>query len=112
MNHIIAQIKNPALGPALQGKTGIGFFQTLIPNLVGLAFVIGSLVFFFVMVIGAIQWTSSGGDKAALEGARGKISNALIGFVVLLSVFALLKIIETFFNIDIINIDIGPLIIT
>lgn len=102
-------IQNPALGPNLQGKTGIGFFQSFVPNLVGIAFVIGALVFFFVMIIGAIQWITSGGDKASLESARGKIVNAIVGFIILLAVFALLKVIEDFFAINILILDIGPL---
>ena len=108
-NNIAQGIENPALGPGLRGQTGIGFFQQFIPNLVGLGFVIGSLVFFFVMMVGAIQWITSGGDKAALEGARSKLVNAIIGFIVLLAVFALLKIIEDFFGINILTLDIGPL---
>ena len=115
MRQILAQekITNPAFeGSRLGGiTTGKEFFQKLIPNLVGLAFVIGTLVFFFIMIIGAIQWISSGGDKTAIEGARGKIANALVGFVILLSLFALLKVIESFFGIDILILDIDPLTI-
>ena len=107
----IEPITNPALRETLQGKSGIEFFQDLVPSLVGLAFVIGALVFFFIMIIGAIQWITSGGDKTALEGARGKIANALVGFIILLSLFALLKLIENFFGIDILILDIAPLTI-
>ena len=103
------EINTPALGPALQGKSGAGFFQAFIPSLVGIAFVIGTLVSFFVLLAGAIQWITSGGDKAGLEGARGKIVNALVGFIVLLATFALLKVIEDFFGINILTLDIGPL---
>lgn len=102
-------VTNPALGPALRAKTGEEFFQSLVPNLIGLSFVIGSLIFFFVMVIGAIQWIISGGDKAAIEGARSKVANAVIGFAILLTLFAIVKVIEGFFGINILTIDIGPL---
>ena len=104
-------ITNPALGSSLQSQTGVEFFQDLVPRMVGLAFLIGVLIFFFIMIMGAIQWISSGGDKAAVEGARGKITNAIVGVVILLSLFALLKIIEDFFGINILALDIGPLII-
>lgn len=104
-------IKNPVLGPSLQSKTGVTFFQDIIPRMVGLAFLVGVLIFFFIMITGAIQWITSGGDKAAVEGAREKITNAIVGVVILLSLFALLKIIEDFFGIDILALDIGPLII-
>lgn len=101
-----APISNPALGPSLQGKTGNTFFQSLIPSAVGLAFVIGTLVFLFVMLIGAIQWITSGGDKAAIENARGKIVNAIVGIILLFAVFALLRVIQTFFHINILTLDI------
>ena len=106
-----AQITNPALGPTLAGTDDIGFFNLLIPNLVGLFFVVGAIVFFFIIILGAIQWMTSGGDKTALEGAKGKITNALVGLVILFSVFALVKVIESFFGIDILTLDIGPLVI-
>ncbi len=102
-------INNPALGPNLQSKTGVGFFQSFIPAVIGLALVVGTLIFFFVLVIGAIQWIVSGGDKAAVESARGKISNALIGVVILFSVFVVIMVVEEFFGIKILTLDIGPL---
>ena len=100
-------IDNP-VGP-LQGKGGIKFFQVFIPKLVGLGFLIGVLIFFFVMIIGAIQWITSGGDKASLESARGKIANALVGVIILFVIFALLRVIEDFFGINILTLDLGPL---
>jgi len=104
-------ITNPALGPSLQSMSGVGFFQDLLPRMVGLAFLVGVLVFFFIMMLGAIQWITSGGDKAGLESARGKITSAIVGVVILFSLFALLKIIEDFFGINILVLDIGPLMI-
>lgn len=104
-------ITNPALGPTLQGFSGSGFFAAFLPKLVGLALVIGVLLFFFIFAIGAIQWITSGGDKTALEGARSKISNGLIGLVILFAAFAIIQFIEFFFKINILTIDITPLII-
>jgi hypothetical protein len=78
---------------------GAGFISQNVPRFISLGLVIGVLVFFFVMLIGAIQWIASGGDKAAIEAARSKIVNALIGIIVLFSVFVILKIIGDFFGI-------------
>lgn len=108
MKLAIESISNPAL-PSLQGQTGVGFFGSIIPRFVGLALLIGVLVFFFVMIAGAIQWISSGGDKAAVEAARGKIVNAVVGVVVLLALFAAVQVLEGFFGINILTLDIGPL---
>jgi Type IV secretion system pilin len=104
-------ITNPALGNTLQSLNGVSFLQTLLPNMIGLAFVIAAVVFFFMLLIGAIQWIASGGDKGALENARGKISSALVGIIVLFSIFAIIKFVESFFGISILALDIGPFII-
>lgn len=104
-------ITNPVLNSNLQGKTGLQFFQTFLPKLLTLGLIIGVLFFFFVLVVGAIQWISSGGDKNALEEAKHKITNAIVGIVILFSIFAILKLIENFFGISILTLDIGSLAI-
>ena len=103
-------ITNPVLG-ALGKNTGVQYFQSLIPSAVGLVFVAGSIIFFFMLIWGAIQWIASGGDKGGLEEARNKITNALVGIVILFASFAIVKLIEAFFGIHILTLDIGPLII-
>lgn len=103
-------ISNPALG-GLGKQTGAEFFAKAIPAGIGLAFVIGALIFFFVLVWGAIDWISSGGDKQKLESARGKISNALVGILLLFAAFAIINLIQTFFHISILTLDITQLII-
>lgn len=104
------EITNPVLG-GIGNKSGVGFFQVLLPNMVSLAFVIGTIIFFFMLVTGAIQWISSGGDKQALEGARGKLTNAIIGIVILFASYAIIKVIQRFFGIEILTLDIGKLVI-
>lgn len=110
-----SEITNPVLGPALQGLSqsegGVAFFQKLLPAAITLCLVVGVIIFFFMLIMGAIQWISSGGDKQGLESAKGKLTNALIGIVILFSVFAVAKLIETFFGISILTLDIGSLII-
>jgi len=98
-------IENPAL-PKINPTSGITFFQDLIPAFVTLGFVIGSLVFFFFLISGAITWIVSGGDKTKLESARSRITNAIVGFVILLLAFAVVNLLESFFHIDITLLDI------
>jgi len=107
------EIKNPVLGPALQGfagsEGGSAFFSNFIPRAVVLAFIIGAIIFFFMLVTGAIQWISSGGDKQALESARGKITSAMIGLVLLFSAYAVISFIGNFLGVDILILDINQL---
>lgn len=101
-------ITNPALGP-LGSETGKTFFQKFIPAAVTVIFVIGILIFFFMLIFGAIKWISSAGDKTALEGARGTITSALVGLVILFAAFAIIKLIQTFFGISILNLTLPTL---
>jgi hypothetical protein len=101
-------ITNPAVGNLGTNK-GVDFLQTALPAIIQIGFIIGVLVFFFVLLTGAIQWISSGGDKQALEGARGKITNAIIGLVILFALFAIIYVIQNFFHVQILNLTLPKL---
>jgi hypothetical protein len=107
------EIYNPVLGGLndVGGATGVGFFAALIPALIGLLMAVGAIVFIFMLLWGAVQWILSGGDKGAVESAKGRVTNAIVGLVLLFSTFAIVKLVETFFGINILTIDIGPLVI-
>lgn len=64
----------------------IGLVLTLI-----LAVVAGIALIF--LAIGGIQYMSSGGDKVAIEAARGKITSAVTGLVIVFGAYLLIKII-------------------
>lgn len=105
-------ITNPFLkGSSLENLDGQGFLSQFIPRIIGWIFAFGAIAFFFMFVWGAISWILSGGDKAHVEAAKGRITNALVGIVLLITSIALIKLIEKFFGIDILLIDIGPLVI-
>lgn len=90
-------IVNPLLG-GLKFTGGPAFFQNFFGNLISLLLVVGSVIFLFMLIIGAIKWISSGGDKGSLESAKGQITNALIGIVILFAVFAVVSLIGYFFG--------------
>ncbi len=110
MNKLAADpIVNPVLRGEVQSSQGADFFNLFLPKFVGLALIIGIIIFLFIMLLGALQWIMSGGDKGALEGARGKLTNGVIGIVILLATFAFVKVIEDFFGINILEINVGIL---
>ena len=108
MNYL-AQISNPALPDSFKDLSGVSFLQSALPAFIGIVLVIGVLVFFFVLITGAIGWITAGGDKARLEVARGRITSAIIGLVILFATFALVGFMEDFFSINIFELDFGPL---
>lgn len=78
----------------------------LISAVIGLVLIIAALVFFFMLVVGGLQWMLSGGDKTATEAARGRITAALIGLVIVFAAWAIVKLVEQFLGIVIIS---GPI---
>lgn len=68
-----------------------------------LVLVIAALVFFFILVIGGIRWTASGGDKAQTEAARNQITAALVGLVIVFAAWAILELVRVFFGLDILT---------
>lgn len=107
----LAQIRNEFLSPAIRDLRGVDFFEDLVPRLVTLGLVIGAVVFIFMLIWGAIEWIASGGDKAKIEEARGRVINAIIGIVVLFVIWAIASLLEDFFGVDILTLDIRSLTI-
>jgi hypothetical protein len=54
----------------------------------------GVVVFMFMLVRGALEWIFSEGEKGALTAARTRMTNAVIGLIILASVFAIMQIVQ------------------
>lgn len=65
--------------------------------------VIAFVLAFVMLLIGGIRWITAGGDEKAVGSARNMITAALIGLVVVLVAYALIKLVETFFGVNIIT---------
>jgi len=81
----------------------------VVSGLIRLALVIVALVFFAMLIWGGIRWMMSKGDKTEVENARNQISNALIGLAIVFVAWALIKLIQVVFGIDILQLDIPSL---
>lgn len=99
---------NPPPGSGF-AKLGDLTFGELIGGLIRISLVVAAVVFFFVLVIGGIRWILSGGDKQATEAARGQITAALVGLVIVFAAWAIVQLIETLFGVQILNLDIGTI---
>ncbi len=75
---------------------GFGDIGQFITNALFLAFVIGIIVVLVMLVWGAVQWITSGGDKEAVGAARGRITHAIIGLVILAVSYALFHLASQF----------------
>jgi TRAP-type C4-dicarboxylate transport system permease small subunit len=88
------------LNPNLFSFTNLG---QLLSVLLQAAIIFGGIFFFIFLIIGGLQWVTSGGDKEAVASARNKITSGLVGLIILVGAFAVIKIVETLFGVCIIS---------
>lgn len=95
-------------GPlGLQGKNPTDVF-TLFPNvistIIGVLTASAILWFIFQFIIGAYGWLAAGGDQKAVETARSRIMNAVIGLVLVVSALVIITVIGSILGINILNL--------
>ena len=108
----LADVSNPLLPSKLNptsGLAGVSGFSAVIAVILKTFFVVGFVLFIVYFLIGGLQWITSTGDAKALEKARNSIVHALLGVVVMLSLFAILKLIEAVFGVNFLQIDLGAI---
>ena len=75
--------------------------NNIIPDIVSTLLFLAFIVALIFLLIGGIRWIMSGGDKAASESAKGTLTAAIIGLVIVLLVWAILNLFEMIFGINI-----------
>lgn len=90
------------LNSGISADTSLG---TLVINALKIIYIIASLAVLFMLVFGAFQWITSGGDKEAVQKARSRITNALIGLAILALALFITVLVSSVLNINILNLD-------
>ncbi|HLE49328.1 MAG TPA: hypothetical protein VI819_04855 [Patescibacteria group bacterium] len=101
MESLLAQVQNPILRNELQPLTNWEYFNAIAPSWLSLGFLVAALVFIFIFIIGSFEWITSGSDKGKLESARGKISNSIVGLLVLLLIWLIIQFVNFILGINI-----------
>ncbi|OGE69218.1 hypothetical protein A3J21_01695 [Candidatus Daviesbacteria bacterium RIFCSPLOWO2_02_FULL_43_11] len=92
----------------LQGVNPSTTIGTLLSNILTIVFVLAAIVVLFMLIIGAFQWITSGGDKEGVESARKRITHALIGFAILALAFLIVQVVGQMVNINIVSLESLP----
>ncbi|MBU1117475.1 pilin [Patescibacteria group bacterium] len=117
---MISSIKNklqyallaaPAYAATIELTPGTSDFQPLtsitisgiVSGAISLAMLAVALVFFFILILGGLRWIMSEGDQKNVETAKNQITNALIGLAIVFAAFAIMKLIETIFGINLLG---------
>lgn len=109
MTRQLAQIINPVLPGALgQGGSEAGppAIGSIISSLVGVFLILSFISTLLYMLLGGFDWITSGGDKTKLQSARDKITNALVGMVVVGASWAVMMVAGNFFGLNFPNLPI------
>lgn len=80
--------KFPAEGAA-------GLFERIISGIIGIMTVIAGIWFIFNFLVAGIEWLTSGGDKNKLASAQGKITQSVIGLVIVIAAIFFIQLIGT-----------------
>lgn len=106
INQVLAITTAPVVGggtitierPENMQITDIG---KLVSSAIQIAFIVAGILAFVFLVIGGIEWLTSGGDKGKTEIARNRITAALVGLAIVAASWAIIQLISVFFGIDI-----------
>lgn len=85
--------KNPSIGGNPFKITDLGLF---ISNVLEILMILAAIATLVYLVWGGLEWITSGGDKAGTEKAKSKITDAVIGLVIVFSAWAIFQLLQTF----------------
>ena len=100
---VLAQVQNITIN---EPGGGVKDFGNLLSAGLQIALIVAAILTFAYLIWGGIQWITSGGDKAAYEAARGRITAALVGLGIVAAAWALMKLIGYFFGVDVFSFQI------
>jgi hypothetical protein len=107
---INAAITNPVINENLGGrpdeaKDGTTFTQYFVVIWKALI-VVGALAVLFNLVNGAIEWITAGGENSKVQHARQKMTQAIIGMIILAGSFAIIAFLGNLFGFDVLKLSI------
>ncbi len=78
------------------GVATIQSLETLFANFVRTIVAISGVALFIMFVVAGFTYLFAGGDQKKMEQARGTLTNAVIGLVVIVAAYLIIRIISVF----------------
>lgn len=92
------------MGTLIDVPTGFASdIGTYISAVLRLVMLVAALLVFLYLIMGGIQWITSGGDKGKVDQARQKLIAAVIGIIILASSYAVLLLALNFLGFSSLN---------
>jgi len=96
---ILAQITNPTLNTQDISEKPENYVNSVIQTVIDMFFIVGTVYFVWHIVFSAYHLIASNGDPKKYEESLRSIVNALVGILVIFSIFGILKLTGTVFGI-------------
>lgn len=104
LNYFIKSVYADALTPAVTGgeitvpTAQLGFnppqLENVITFFIRFLFVVAGLAALLYLILGALAWITSGGNKENVDKAREKIQAAVVGLILIFVVLAIVVLLE------------------
>lgn len=96
----LGTITPPDTVPTIAGDP-TGYVASLIRNSISLLLIVAFVAFFIWTIIAGFRFIFAGSDEKAVGSAWSQIYWGMIGMTIVLGSFAIIKLVETFFNVTI-----------
>ena len=98
----------PWSGKCIDGDVAtIAGLECLFANILSIATSFAGLAFFIMLLAGGFKYLLAGGDQKQTAAASATLTHALIGLVLTIAVWLILKFIEIFTGIEVTRFQIG-----
>lgn len=91
------KIINPAIGDYGQ-QSGVKTISSLLVNILNTMLIVGAVMLIIIIIWSGINWIISGGDKEKLQRAQKRLTSGIIGFIILICVFAIANFVGGIFG--------------
>ena len=94
---------DPGTGEISKGAATIKGFEKIFSNLITVALEFAGIILFIMFLVAGFKYTTSQGDPKALEGAKGTLTHAIIGLIILILATVFLSIIGVVTGVNTLN---------
>jgi len=98
-------ISHAITNPVIAVGNPLTWISRIFTSIWNTIYILGGLALTIYLLMGALTYLTSGGDKAQIEKAQKTLSNAILGLAILAISYPVIVIIEKVLGINILNIN-------
>jgi hypothetical protein len=83
--------------------SALSTLELTISRIIGVITMISALFFIVYFFLAAFQWITAGGDSGAINKARDKMTQGVIGLIIIIASYSVIGLVGTVIGLDILN---------